>query len=216
MRHHKSLRTDCPALEKVRAGYETEVLVWTDCVSNRGAHTKDIVVAEDISVIHDVVIMNLWADKDVSPHVVADATANIHQEVVAADKIVAAECAGAKRQIEASALPADAGHEIGTHLFAQLGLVHRVEVGDDRTIRLAEVISLRSPPSSLKVEAHAFAEDNVGADAWVKAAFFGTHACIWVTGSGRQKRAEAEHRIALLGGGKLGEEQETENGCEQH
>jgi hypothetical protein len=33
--------------------------------------------------------------------------------------------------------------------------------------------------------------------------------------SGGHQGAEAEHGIALLGGGKLGEQQESENGSEQ-
>jgi len=162
-----------------------------------------------------VVVVNVRADKEVSPHVVADAAAKVHQEAVVAGEIVASEAVGAIGQIEASALHADATHEIKADLLAQLGLVHGVEVRDDGTIRLTEVISLRPPPSSLKAESDAFAEDDVGANTGVKATLFGTEAGCWAARPRRYERATAEHSIPLLGGGKLGEEQDCKNGCEK-
>ncbi len=102
-------------------------------------------------------------------------------------------------------------------LLAEVGLVHGVEVHDDGTIGLTFEISLAGPPRGFKVEADAFVKDDVGADTGVQAAFFVQETFPEYAarvGPGRKDSAEAEHDVTLLGRGKLGEEQDGENGCE--
>ena len=205
-------------LEKRRAAWEAEVLVWTDRVTDRSPNAKQIVGAESIHVIHDVIVVNLGADKDMVPDVVAYTSAKIHEEVTGADEIVTAERSGAVGEIEASTLPSEARHQIQADLLAELGLVHGVKVADDGAKGLASrsaVRTLACSPSGFKIEADAFVEDDVGAEAGIQAALLGTNAGIWITRSRGQKSAEAEHGIALLGRSKLCEQQENENGGEQ-
>src|SRR5579863_7583788 len=85
----------------------SEVLVRTDGIPDRGSHAKQAGVAEDVGVIQDVVVVNLRTDKDVPPHVVADASADVYQEVVAAG-VAGPEIeaiAVLLETVEASALP---------------------------------------------------------------------------------------------------------------
>jgi len=157
-------------------------LVWTDGVPDGGAYSNHVIRTEVGGIIYDVIEVSLGPDKDVSPYVVADAAANIDQ------KVVAAGVAGAEKDavasglvtIEACALPADASHEIDAYLLAQVGLVHAVEVKKDGAEGYAKpgVISLSRSPRSLKVEADAFVEDDVRADAWVQASLFGYHTTV--------------------------------------
>jgi len=215
---YPSCRVGCPKDTKPDDHTRCQTLVGTDGVPDRSSCAKHVVVAEDVGVVVDVVEVNLGADKEVSPDVVADTAADIHQEVTGAHKILAAKSAGTIRQIEASALPANAGHEIRADLLAQFGLVHGVEVRDDGTIGLSArsaVGSLARSPCSLEVEADALVEDYVGADTGVEASFFRTKASIWVARSGRRENVAAEHGVPLLGRGKLGEEQEGEKRCEK-
>ena len=140
------------------------------------------------------------------PHVVTDAAAEVHLKVVAARVIVARETAGAIREIEASALASDAAKEIKTDLLAKAGLVHGVEVVQDGTKGLtarSAVCSLGSLPGRLKVEADALVEDDIRADGWVEASFFGAEAGTEAAGSGGHHRAAAERNVALLGGREM-------------
>ena len=67
-------------------------------------------------VILDVVVVNLRADKDVVPNVVADAAAEIFHEVITAavvDAPAEVTAGGYLRDVEASAGNADAAEEVG-------------------------------------------------------------------------------------------------------
>lgn len=170
---------------------------------------NDIVGAEVVVVVQDVVVADLRADKHVVPHVVFEAAANVHQEVVVAREIVATELAGAIRQIEAGALPTDAAEEINSDPFSYPRGILGVKVRDDGAIGLSGggVSPLARPPGGLPVEANAPVEDDVGADAGIKAALFRTGEGGCVARSRRHERAEAEHSISLLGLGQTGHEE---------
>ncbi len=184
-------------------------------VSDRSSHSNDAVIAEVGGIVEDVVVVNLWADKYVIPHVVAQAATNVYEEVVAATETgtkVEAAC-GVYQSVEARALPPDAAHEIGAELFAQLGLVHAVKVQNDGAERLAAgatVFSLAGFPGGLEVKAQTIVEDDIGAYIWVQAPGFGYEASKAVTWVARRRsypddRAKAEHGIALLCLGETGE-----------
>jgi len=161
--------------------------------------------------------MSFRADKEVSPYVVAYAAANIHQEamfaVEAGTEIDA--IAGVGVLVEASALPADAAHKIEADLPGKVRLIHGVKVGQDGTVglpTLSPIGSRGAPPGRLKVEANALVKDDIGADAGVKASLFRT-AGRFGARPGGQKRAAAEQGIGLLGRGKLGQAEDSEQRC---
>jgi len=156
----------------------------------------------------------------VSPDVVAHAAADIDQEAMVAGEAGAEvnAIAGVVVSVESGALPADAGHEIEANLFGYVGLVHGVEVGNDGAVGLATssaVVSGGTSPRGLKVEANALVEDDVGADAGVKAPLLGTACKIGARSTRGQNRAASKHGVRLLGGGKLGQEEDCENGCKK-
>src|SRR6266446_5862277 len=213
--NHPSFRNCWPRIPNPAT---SKVLVWADGVADRGPCAKHVVVAEDVSVVIDVVVVNLGTNKNVSPDVVADAAADIRQEVTTANEIVAGKTVRAVGQIKTSTLPADASHEVQADLLAHLGLVHDVEIRKDGTIGLSAgsaVRSLAPSPGSLKVEADAPVEDYVGTETWVEASLFWTEASGCVARSRRQESVAAEHGVPLLRRGKLGEEQEGEHRCEK-
>lgn len=196
-------------------------LFWsTDGVADGGANAKQTVGREVIGVVQDVVVMDLRTHKDMSPHVVTNSGTHIDEEMVAADKIVAGETVGAIRHIEAGALPADATHQIQADLLADAGLIQAVEVSENGAKGLSArsaVRALAAFPGSFKVESYALVEDHVGADGGIKASLFRADeeaGTIDVAGSGGHECASAEHRIALLSRGELGQEQESQKRCE--
>src|ERR1700722_1480428 len=99
---------------------EFQFSVWTtDGVTDRGSHVNDAVRAEDVGVVDDVVVTNLRADKDMSPHVVSDAGAGVDQEVVVADETgTELQAVGVIHlTIEACGLEANATEEIKADFF---------------------------------------------------------------------------------------------------
>ena len=170
-----------------------------------------------------MVEVSLGADKNVPPHVVADAAANVYQEVVAAG-VAGAEVdavAGRLETIETSGLPPDAAHEIKAGPLAHAWLVQAVEreqngaEGDTKS----RVVSLSPSPCRLKVEADPFVEDYVAADARIQASLFGHK-----TGTGNegargrprgQERSEAKHGICLLRPGEASQQKGRSECCEQ-
>jgi len=191
-----------------------------DGVPDWGPYADNVVGAEVGSVVYDVVEVRLGPHKDISVYVVADAAANIHQEMVAAG-VAGTEIdavAGRLVTIEASGLPADAAHEVGADLLAQAGLVHAVEVKQDGAEGYAKsrVISSARFPGSLKIEADVFVKDDVSADTWVQASLFGYHTTTY-TARGRprrQDRTEAEHGVSLLRVGEGAEQEKRTEWCE--
>ena len=172
-----AIELGCP-YQSPTAGYGE--LVWADSVADGCSDADDVVVAEIDSVVHDVIVVSLWADEDVSPEVVAEAAANINKEVVAA-VVAGAEIdatAGIRIAIEAGALPADAAQEVKAYLLAELGLIIAVECKDNRAIRNAQasIVPLAASPCGFKGEADPFVKNDVSADAGIEASFFGNEA----------------------------------------
>lgn len=172
-----SRRTARKELHKIRR------LFWANGVADRSADAKNVAVAEHVGVVHDVIVVNLRTYEYVIPDVIANPRSQIDKEVVATHEIVAAKRTSAKGQIEASALPADSGQQVGSHLLVELGLVVQIEVGQNWAVGLAEVTALRTSPGGLKIYANAFVKDNIGAEAWIEPALFRTDARIRIARS---------------------------------
>jgi len=195
---NQAVGTWLPRIPNSRPPAQSRVLLGTDGISDGGPHANDVVATEFVGVIQDVVEVGLRAEKKVSPYVVADAAANIDQEVVAAGVIVAGETVGAIRQIESSGLPTDAGHEVRADFLADARLVHAVEIKQNRAERLttgSAISSLTPFPTTLKGEADAFVEYDIRAHAGIKASLFGTDARGRVARPRRHNGAAAEHGI---------------------
>jgi hypothetical protein len=100
-------------------------------------------------------------------------------------------------------------------------LVHTIQGKQDRTEGNTKsgVVSLASFPGSLKVEADAFVEYDIRADAWVEAALFGyeaTTAAYRARGRPRgHDRTASDHGISLLSLGETGQEEESANNREE-
>ena len=128
-------------------------------VSDRSSHAEEVVGAEIVSIVLDMIVVNLGPDKYMSPNVVSDPGSKMLHEVVAADVKGAATEKVARRRIrriEPNTLTADAGHEVRANLLAEARLVHTVEVIKDWPVRLSENIgSLTGPPRGFKTEAKA-------------------------------------------------------------
>jgi len=120
--------------------------------------------------------VNFRPHKQVLPHVVADSTASIDDEVVIGVKAGAEihAIAGSRIAVKASALHSDTTEKVETDFLAEAGLVDSVEVSDDWTIRLAEIISLAASPGSFKTKSDALLENNIGANARIKTPLFRT------------------------------------------
>src|SRR5271165_2466437 len=105
-----------------------ESLVRTDGVSDRGSDAHYVVGGEVSGVVENLVVAHFWPHEYVAPDVVADATSHIDQEVVGAGVAGAKGLAGkgGDISIEASALPANAAHQVKAGLFADAGLVDTV------------------------------------------------------------------------------------------
>jgi hypothetical protein len=115
-------------------------LVWTDSVSDGGSDADDVVRAEEISVVEDVIVVNFWADESMAPHVIADTGSHINQEVVGA-VIAGTEgiaAIGRLETVETGGLPTDSAKQVGAHLLVETRLVHSIDVKKDGAISLAE------------------------------------------------------------------------------
>ena len=186
-----------------------EGLVVTDCVSDGAADTEDVVGVE-LDVILDVVVVNLGADKEVVPNVVAQTAAEVFHEVITAAVIDAATevtAGGHFRYVEARAGDADAAEEVGADSLGDFRLEDSVEVGQDGTVsRVLEIriVALTSPPGGFNAKADAVLEsDYVAANVDVSAALFRRllevpHAA---GRGGRYKGATADHDVPLLSRG---------------
>src|SRR5215469_11886709 len=83
-------------------------LVRANRVTDGSAGPEHVVASEVVGVVVDVVIANFRTHKDVSPEVVANASAGVDQEMIRTDIIGATEIAAVVvRGIEARALPAN-------------------------------------------------------------------------------------------------------------
>jgi hypothetical protein len=150
------------------------------------------------------------------PDVIAETAAKVFHEVIGAD-VVRITRSGGARLVESRVGRADASHKVKASLLTETRLVKQVEVGQNRAevFFLADVDALSSPPGGFDVKAETVLEkDRVTAEVEIEAALFRRERA--VGSGGRQERAAAQKDVTLLGRGKLGEEQEGENGCEKH
>src|SRR5882724_7435582 len=127
--------------------YCSQYLFWTaNRVSDRGSNSNHVAIVKDVGIVKNVVEVRLGPEKHVAPHVVAEASANMHQKVIVADvagvEINAAH--GVGELIEPGALPADPTHQVGAEFLAQSGLVHAVEVKKEGPIVLAAVCIIKA------------------------------------------------------------------------
>jgi len=148
-----------------------------------------------------------------TPDVKADAAAQMRHEVIGAVVTLGARHA---LLVDARIASADAGHQVEANSLPQMRLVEEVEVGQDGAIVQSgpgPVDVLSGQPSGFDVNAEALEGDHVTAEVKISAA---AHRRVRTAGSGgRLERAAAEKDVTLLGGGKLGEGQEREKGCDQ-
>lgn len=202
---------------------ELKGLVWTDGVADGSADAEDIVGAEasriDVGVALDVVVVNLGAYEDMVPNVIAETEAQVLHEVMGAGVVDASAedtTRDNRRDVEASAVDADSGRDVGANLLSQFWLVESIEVGQDGPIgfEAAFIAGLTGPPCGLPGKTDAALEDDVCTDIKVGPTSF----CLLEEGrgigSGRQNCATAEINVSLLGRGKPGKEQAGENRCE--
>ncbi len=153
-------------------------LFGTDGISERTANAE-YAAGIELDIVLNVVVVNLWADKDVVPNVVADAAAEVFHEVVAAGVVdtPAAEVAAGDylRDVEACAGDTDAAHKIKPNFLAQTRLKEPVEVGQDGAVVFvfSGIVSLAGSPRGFNVKAKAALEANdVTADADIGATLF--------------------------------------------
>jgi hypothetical protein len=193
-----------PRIPKLATNRGVEGLVWTDGVADRGSNPDDIVRSEVGGVVVDHVVVRFGADEDVAPDVVTDAAADIDQEMVGTDVVGAAyKVAPVGTTVEASALPTDSSHQVKTCLLAEPGLVHAVEVKQDRAegyTTWPAVGCLPSSPRGVKAQTDTFVEDYVETNIGIQPPLFGaTGVEVTRRSSGRHQRTETEHGIGLLG-----------------
>jgi len=138
-------------------------------IANRSAHAEQVAGPKPSVILH-VVIVNLGADKEVVPSVIADASAQMFHQVIAAG-VAWARPAGAgrvSRQVETVARDAETAHEVQTKILSHLWLEEGVDVGQNWTVFFRSiVVGLFYPPRCFQVEAYTLSQKNVGAYAGV-------------------------------------------------
>jgi hypothetical protein len=199
---------------------QSKTLFWSaDGVSDRGADSNRVVRVELVGVALDVVVVNFGSHEHVTPNIIAETAAEVFHEVVAAgvvDTSAADVAAHYLVDVEACAADADTAKDVDAKFLSQTWLVKGVKVRENGAKRYpcsAAVVALVGPPGGSDVKAEALPGHDVAVDVNVAAAVLR-----WgeggIAGGGRQNGAAADHNIPLLGRGKLGEEQECTNGCE--
>src|SRR5205085_12567470 len=93
-------------------------------------------------VMYDVIIVRFRTNKDVSPDVVVDASANVHKEMraVGAGRASRRVIAAAIRFVEKHSLCADAGHQVSRGLLREVRGIDGVHVIDQRAKLLIVVV----------------------------------------------------------------------------
>lgn len=191
----------------------------TEGVAHGGTGAKHVIGVEP-EIVLDVVVVNLGADEDASPNAVANASAEMLQEVSTAGVVNASRAVAGGDEVEAIAGNAEAAHKVEADFFAQLRLEEQVGVGEDGPVSLvAEVVSLPIPPGTFDIDAEAMPRtDDIQAEADVGAVFFlrrleGRE--IPLAGGG-QKGGAADHDVhLLLSRSEAGKQKNRTHGCEQ-
>ena len=186
--------------------------LFADGVSDRDAYAKHVVGIETLIVL-DVVVVAFGAHEDVGqvvPNVIAEASADVLHEVIAAGEVDASGNAAGAKDVEAVAGDADTGKEVEADFLGHFGLEEDVYVGQDGAVFfVAKVVCLVIPPGGFDVKAEAMFEgDDVSSEAGVDATFFGRR----LEGhdvAGRGERLEdvaADQDVTLLSRGEIGEQ----------
>lgn len=200
----------------------SQTLIVADGISDRRAHTEDVVGAKHIGVVLNMVVVNFGANKEMVPDVIAETGAKILHEVIAGGVVDATRKVAAGsgiRHIETGAGNADAAKKIEADFFAELGLEERIKVGQDGAVGfVAEITRLTRSPGCLHVEAEASLEaNNVSANAEIRATLFRdvSGSQLVRAGRGRQKSTAEKHDVALLGCSHVAGEQQSKDRCEK-
>jgi hypothetical protein len=197
-------------------------LFGAESVSDRGADSKHLVRVE-AEIVLDVIVVSLRADKEVTPNPIANASADIFHEVIAAGVVDATPVDVARtKKVEAVAGNADAAHEVEASSLAQLRLEERVDVSQNGAVGFVTIIAgLPISPGTFDVEAEAVLSaqgDDIRADADIGTIVFRR----WLEGRriaegrGGHESCTAEQDVdLLLGRGEVGKQQNRTRGCEQ-
>jgi len=131
-------------------------LLGAEGVADGGADS-DHVVRVELDIVLDVVVVNLGADKDLSPNVVANPGAKMFQEVVAVGVVDAAGDVARVCQVESVAGDADAAKEIQANLIAQARLKESVHVREDGAKHfITGIVRLMDSKGGFDIEAETF------------------------------------------------------------
>jgi hypothetical protein len=193
-------------------------LLRTKGVSEGSSRTENVAGVE-VTVVVDPVIVYFGADKDVSPHVVADAAADMHEPLIAvkASRATSRVIATRELTVEDYALASDAGHEVGAGFLTQAGREYYIEVVKNGTKLLIAVIEpLPGSGRDFCVEADAILENDVSAEAGVVSALLRWWQ-ISQGGSvvlGGESGAGAQGQVNLLGVGASGKQKNSTRGCD--
>jgi len=188
-------------------------------VADRSSDPEDMIGVE-FEVIRDDVPVHFGANEEISPEIVADARASMHQEVSAVDVSAAAagrEAATDGGVVEQQSLGADSGHEVARSLLSEMrGGVHRVQVIQDGTIGLQTVVeSLVIAKGAFGSEAEVLLIGVLNEDTGIVPALLRRRQ-IADRSSGvfeRPERAASGAQIKLLRVGKAGEHNERADQC---
>ena len=129
----------------------------------------------ELNIVLNTVVVNFRPDKELAPEIVADATAEVLHEVIAAGEASggARAAGGVSRYVESITGNADSSQQVKANFFAYFRLEQRIGVSQNRTIGFETiVVGLLVPPGSLYVEADPFSQKYVRADVEVGPALF--------------------------------------------
>jgi hypothetical protein len=200
--------------------------VWSaNRVPDRGSDPNYVVRTEIHSVVLDVVVADLGADKRVMPEVVAQSRSGIDQKMIRT--VVASVEVNAARAvievIEPRALPPNSAQQISADLLADIWLIHAIKGEKNRPVRLAGilVIALAAAPVHVETRTVAMMENDVAANVYIESALFRTNvvsrpseiaASVAVR---RGNSSEADRSIALLSETEAGKEYKRNSSCEE-
>ena len=111
------------------------------------------------------------------PDVVANTAAEVHHEVIVAGVVAVTRIrisAGDVRYVEASGSDADASEQVEADFLAQLRLVERIEVGQDRPVGfIAKITCLTRPPRGFDHNSEVtFEADDISSDSKIGSSLF--------------------------------------------
>ena len=120
----------------------------------KSLHTR----TAELKVVSDKVEVGLRPDEDGVGHIKAESAAHVGEKVVAADEVLAAKCGtGEKWLVKTKAFQTDAGLQFGLGSLAQRRTVDRIEIVQNRAVRIEEDIHvLMATPCHFTADAKIF------------------------------------------------------------